>query len=572
MRNPISGFVLTALSAVLLGACSVQTGPDGGSAPAEYDRTTPNQQPVRQDFITPRVVTVADLPVADQASAPQPVPRSGVARPDGIIPEAQAAQLRAAAANLPPNPNIQVLASPEVDAGIGTNVPEILNGFDATEFFNSTPPDNEFTVGLNFVIGVTNGTFEILDKAGVSQSGAIDYDVFFASDPACAAGTFDPNAYYDEEEQRYIVGTAGAGVYCFAVSQSEDLTGGGVFNLYSFSTVQDGTDFFDFPHLGVGNEALFMGANMFRGGFDRADVWAIDKFAAYAGDPLPVPVRRTLDGTADTPQPMTIHGAAQGTLPEDNVHYLITDFNFNGDTFSVYAWDDPFGDNILTNTGAFDLAAFTGVSAGFPVDQPQLGGDDLQGNDFRPQDAEYRNGFLWMAHNLSCNPGAGTVNCVRWAQIDPNDGAGPIVLQSSVIAVDGEFLSFPDVGVNHCDDMTIGFTRTSTTTFPGAYIAGRLGDDPLNEIRPIQEVRAGQAPYRSFEAVPPRRWGDYSEATSDPDGIRTWFLGEYSSDSIAGSTNWATWVGEFSTDCDGGTVLAEEFFEDGFEALPVILR
>ncbi len=569
MKNPIIALLCALLAATVFIGCSSQSSQTAGNAPAGHDRQGTGTVPFTPEFIQPRVVRIADLPPTVQANAPQPKPKSGVSRPDGIIPEAQAALLRAQSLTLPPNPNIEVLASPDSNQNTdGANVPEILNGFDATEFFNSTPADHEFTVGLNFVIGVTNGTFEILDKNGVSQGGAVDYDIFFAGDPNCAAGTFDPNAYYDEEEERYIIGTAGAGVYCFAVSQSEDLTAGGTFNLYSFSTVQVGADFFDFPHLGVGNEALFMGANIFQGGFDRADVWAIDKFAAYAGNPLPTPIRQTLDGTADTPQPMTIHGAAQGTLPTDNTHYFITDFNFNGDTFSLYSWEDPFGANVITNTGAFDLGAFTGVNAGFPIDQPQMGGDDIQGNDFRPQDAEFRNGFLWMAHTLACNPGSGTVNCVRWAQIDPNDGNGPVIVQSSVIGVDGEFLSFPDVGVNHCDDMTIGFSRTTPTSFPGAYIAGRLGDDPLNTTRPIQEIRAGDVPYRSFEAAPPRRWGDYSEATSDPDGIRTWFLGKYSSGSIGGSTNWATWVGEFTTDCDGGVELGEEFFEDGFEDLP----
>lgn len=572
MNNSVIKLCIAAVSSVLLmSGCQHAGDSQAGSAPYGHDRSGTGIPPVTPDFIQPRVVRVADLPQANPATAPQPVPSNEVSRPDGIIPESQAAQLRAQAANTPPNPNIQVLPSPDAPSQQrGGDVPEIVDGFDATQFFNSVPPDNEFTAGINFVIGVTNGTFEILDKDGVSQSGAIDYDVFFASDPNCVAGTFDPNAYFDEEEERYIVGTAGAGVYCFAVSQSEDLSGGGVFNLYSFSTVQDGVDFFDFPHMGVGNEALFMGANIFRGvNFDRADVWAIDKFAAYNGDPLPVPVRQTLDATADTPQPMTIHGAAQGTLPEDNTHYFITDFNFNGDTFSLYSWSDPFDGNggTLVNTGAFDLGAFTGVTAAFPLDQPQMGGDDIQGNDWRPQDNEYRNGFLWMAHNLSCNPGGGAVNCVRWAQIDPNDGAGPIIIQSSVISVDGEFLSFPDVGVNHCDDMTIGFSRTSSTSFPGAYISGRLGDDPLNMVRPIQELRAGEEPYVSFEGMPPRRWGDYSEATSDPDGIRTWFLGEYSSASVPGSTNWATWVGEMQTDCEV-VMLPEEFFLDGFEALP----
>jgi len=537
----------------ILSGCNTSDQQQSGQTPAEYNKKANGLVPITPDVNFPAVVNVANLPRVDNNNKPYVAVRTGVRRPDGIIPEEQAAQLRADALNLPPNSNIQVSMSPAITADQvrgGALVPQLLNTFDGPQFFNSTPPDHEFTVGENYVIGVTNGTFEILNKAGVSQGGAVDYDVFFASVPACASGTFDPNAYYDEEEQRYIIGTAGDGVYCFAVSQSEDLSGGGVFNLYGFTTIQLGSDFFDFPHMGVGNEALFMGANMFlTGNGFRADVWAIDKFAAYDGLALPTPIRRTLDSTADTPQPMNINGFEQGTLPVGNTHYFIADRNFNGSTYSLISWEDPFGTNILTNTGFVDLDAFTGVAAGFPIDQPQSGGGgDIQGNDWRPQDAEYRNGSIWMAHTMSCNPGSGTVNCVRWAEIDINDGNGPIVEQAGVIAIDGEYLSFPDVAVNSCDDMTIGFSRTSPSIFPGVAFTGRLGTDPLNQVDNVQIQKAGEVTYTSFEAATPRRWGDYSEAASDPDGIRTWFMGIYSGN-IAGSTNWVTSIGEFTTNC-----------------------
>jgi len=436
-----------------------------------------------------------------------------------------------------------------------------LNKFDGPEFFNSTPPDHEFTVGQNFVIGVTNGTFEILNKSGVPQGGAVDYDAFFSSVPECANGTFDPNAYYDEAQKRYIIGTAGNGVYCFAVSTSEDLSGGGTFNLYGFTTIEEVTDFFDYPHMGVGNEALFMGANIFLDNGFRADVWAIDKFAAYAGDPLPTPIRQTLDSGADTPQPMNLNGFAQGTYPSGDTHYILSDGVFDGSTLSLYAWEDPFGANIFSNTGNVNLNAASGVTAGFPIDQPQSGtGGDLQGNDWRVLDAEYRNGSIWMAHTISCNPGSGTVNCVRWAEIDINNGNGPIVEQSGVISIDGEFLSFPDVAVNSCEDMTIGFSRTSADIFPGIAFTGRLGSDPLNQVNPVQIQQLGEVTYRSFEGSAPRRWGDYSEAASDPDGIRTWFMGVYSAD-IPGSTNWIANIAEFTTDCE----VIDLIFEDGFD-------
>lgn len=566
MNNLKSLGLLTAM-ALLISACQSENNQSGaakwGQAPVNQDKKNLDVMPVTPAINYPVVIDLAHFPRVDYDNRPEIPVTEGVRRQGTFVSPEQADQLRAESLFLPPNNNIQVFQSPETGMIYGpAAVPQLLNTFDGPQFYNSTPPDHEFTVGENYVIGVTNGTFMILDKNGVPQGGAVDYDVFFSSVPECANGTFDPNAYYDEEQKRYIIGTAGNGVYCFAVSTSEDLSGGGTFNLYGFTTIQVVTDFFDYPHMGVGNEALFMGANIFLNNGFRADVWAIDKFAAYAGAPLPTPIRQTLNSGADTPQPMNINGFAQGTLPVGDTHYILSDGVFDGTTLSLYSWEDPFGANIFTNTGNVDLNAASGVNAGYPIDQPQAGsGGDLQGNDWRVLDAEYRNGSIWMAHTIACNPGSGTVNCVRWAEIDINNGNGPIVEQAGVIAINGEYLSFPDVAVNGCNDMTIGFSRTSPSIFPGVAFTGRLGTDPLNQVNPVQIQKAGEVTYRSFEGSPPRRWGDYSEAASDPDGVRTWFMGVYAADNIPGSTNWVTNIGEFTTSCG----LTDLIFADGFE-------
>ncbi|MFV0544242.1 MAG: hypothetical protein ACK5L8_11200 [Marinicella pacifica] len=562
----LAGLLVAILLLASCGSGDNQSGYEKvGQAPVNQDKRNLDVMPVTPAINYPVVINLAEFTRVDYANRPEMTMTEGVHRSSTFVSPEQAAQMRADSLMLPPNNHIQVLQSPEFSGSRGSgSVPMLLNTFDGPQFYNSTPPDHEFTVGENYVIGVTNGTFMILDKNGVPQGGPIDYDVFFASVPECANGTFDPNAYYDEEHKRYIVGTAGNGVYCFAVSTSENLSGGGTFNLYGFTTIQVVTDFFDYPHMGVGHEALFMGANIFLNSGFRADVWAIDKLAAYAGDPLPTPVRQTLNAGADTPQPMNINGFAQGTAPVGDTHYILADGVFDGATLSLYSWEDPFGANIFTNTGNVNLNSATGVSAGYPIDQPQAGsGGDIQGNDWRVLDAEYRNGSIWMAHTIACNPGSGTVNCVRWAEIDINNGNGPIVEQAGVIAIDGEYLSFPDVAVNGCNDMTIGFSRTSPSIYPGIAYTGRLGSDPLGQVNPIQIQKSGEVTYRSFEGSPPRRWGDYSEAASDPDGTRTWFMGVYSADNIPGSTNWVTNIGEFSTSCG----LTDLIFEDGFEGI-----
>ncbi len=108
---------------------------------------------------------------------------------------------------------------------------------------------------------------------------------------------FDPDVVYDEAEDRFVIGIDGAGEnYCVAASQTGDPTGG--WYRYGFPTDVNGA-FFDFPHMGVGVDAVYMGSNQFGGslpfGF-QGRVFAMDKSAMYNGAPLTVPrPRKSLD-------------------------------------------------------------------------------------------------------------------------------------------------------------------------------------------------------------------------------------------------------------------------------------
>ncbi len=44
-------------------------------------------------------------------------------------------------------------------------------------------------------------------------------------------------------------------------------------------------------------------------------------------------------------------------------------------------------------------------------------GHSIQANDNRLLDVEDWGGRLWATHMIGCNPGGGTVNCVRWYEI-----------------------------------------------------------------------------------------------------------------------------------------------------------
>lgn len=342
--------------------------------------------------------------------------------------------------------------------------------------------------------------------------------------------------------------------------------------VYSFGTgaVNANGDLFDYPHIGVGDAAIYVGANMFFGNNTFAGrVWALNKTQMYAGSALTAPTPHDLldAGNANgTPTPMVLHGAPSAPGTE----FIVTDDPlFSGDTFGVYQWTDPTGVAAPTLVGYADLAAATGVIANFPLDQPQLGTPFLiQANDVRALDAEWRNGHLWMTHQMSCNVGAGPLGCARWAEVNPADAS---VIQAGVVSIFGKSISFPNLAVDANDDMALGFTVMGPSKRPSVYVAARFASDAPGSLRDAQLAKVGGIIYSAFDGSP-GRWGDYSGMVSDPDGQHLWYLGEYSKAGMAPPYvpsqfgNWGTFIQEIGFGAD------EHIFAGTFDPLRASLE
>ncbi|MEZ5332545.1 MAG: hypothetical protein R2991_10940 [Thermoanaerobaculia bacterium] len=111
--------------------------------------------------------------------------------------------LRRLALRAPFDPDIQIL-SPE---GLLAPTPGV--SFDSLDYTDnlsgSVPPDPELAAGPDHVIAVVNTSFEIYDKSGTSLTGPVAFSSFMGVNPNCT-GLFDPNAVYDEETGRFVLG------------------------------------------------------------------------------------------------------------------------------------------------------------------------------------------------------------------------------------------------------------------------------------------------------------------------------------------------------------------------------
>ncbi|MCA9924619.1 MAG: proprotein convertase P-domain-containing protein [Anaerolineales bacterium] len=432
---------------------------------------------------------------------------------------------------------------------LGSNVS--FKSIDYTQSQQGVPPDPDITVGTNHIIAAVNTSFQIFDKTGNSLVGPTLFDDFWGSN--CGNGSsalvlFDPYLDYDEKENRYILGitaydpnTNGGdnGWACIAVSQADNAAG--QWYLYSFDgNPGAGTDyFFDYPHLGVGQDALYLSANMFGATFIRNHVFAYDKFAMYAGQAANS-VKINVGSNNFTLQPAKMHGFSSGgwpTNPNEPHYFVDAQYGNNQNTLTVWQFSDPFGTPSLTQAGTVTVNSYS-----LPVNQKQLGGSDITGNDDRLLDVKYWGGKLYATHHIGCNPGGGTVNCVRWYIIDISTGS-PSLIDQGTFSSSGDGRSFPAIAPNACGDLLVGYTKTNTSIYPSVYVAGREAGDPAGQLKDETLVHAGEDFYTAYDSVP-RRWGDYTGMGIDPDGITFWYVGEYSRNQA--TARWSTWISSFT--------------------------
>lgn len=425
-----------------------------------------------------------------------------------------------------------------------------FKSIDYTQSQQGVPPDPDITVGHDHIIVGVNTSFQIFDKAGNSLVGPTLFEDFWGAN--CGTGSsvsmFDPYLDYDEKEGRYILGITAYdpnvnggdnGYACIAVSKTDSATG--QWWLYSFDgNPGTGTDyFFDYPHLGVGQNALYLSANMFGTSFVRNHVFAYDKFAMYAGQSANS-VKINVGSSNFTIQPAKMHGYTSGGWPTNanEPHYFVdAQYGNNQNRLTVWKMTDPFGTASLTQAGTVTVNSYS-----LPVSQPQLGGSNIQGNDNRLLDVKYWGGKLYTTHAVGCNPGSGTVNCIRWYIIDISSGT-PSLIDQGTFASNGEYRSFPAIAPNACGDMLVGYTKTSSSIYPSVYVAGREAADPAGQLKQETLLHAGEAFYTAYDSVP-RRWGDYTGMGIDPDGVTFWYVGEYSRNQA--TARWSTWVGSYT--------------------------
>ncbi len=423
------------------------------------------------------------------------------------------------------------------------------------------PPDTDGEVGATQYVQMVNEGFQVFDKTtGASLLGpnAIE-SVWSGFGGACQTGGFgDPVVLYDQMANRWLISqfasaTGGSPITdeCIAVSTSSDATG--TWNRYGFHL---GSNFFDYPHLGVWPDAYYMSMNVFNAAgttFLGPQPFAFNRAAMLAGTAATfiAPVA-PLGSTIDPILPADLDGS---NLPTSGAPETFVRFP-GGGVYTTYHFHVDFttpANSTWTTFASPAAAGFTALCASARACVPESGqtsanyldgiGDRLM---FRLAYRKFSDGHESLVGNYTVSS-AGVAG-IRWFELRGVTSGPETVFQESTYQPDTTWRWMGSAAMDQSGDIAVGFSASSSAIFPQVRYAGRLSTDAINTL--------GQGETTLFAGTGAQsgtgnRWGDYSDMTVDPvDDCTFWYTNEYYA--TTGTYNWRTRIGSFKFPGCGG--------------------
>ena len=431
-----------------------------------------------------------------------------------------------------------------------TGVDGISDGFvgpAGTFNVNSAPPDTVGAIGATQYVQVVNTGLAVFDKATKNAVyGPVPTNTLWAGFTGACETDNDGDAVvnYDKAADRWVVSqfaVSSGNFECIAVSQSNDATG--AWNRYAFDY---GTDFPDYPKVGVWPDGYYVTFNMFTSTFIGAKLCAYDRASMLAG-------------AAAAQQCFQLSNAYGGVLPSDldgstappagSPNYMVA----LDTTTSLALWKFHVDWTTPANTTlspapnspiSIPVSAFSpACSGGNCIKQPAAPGGAARLDSLADRlmfRLAYRNFGDHEALVVNHSVTAGSLAGVRWYELR-GLATTPVVYQEQTFAPDTtENRWMGSIAMDQSGNMALGYSVSSTATYPSIRYTGRLALDPLNTMQAEDSIIAGTG----SQTGGLNRWGDYSAMTVDPtDDCTFWFTSEYIKTS--GSFNWHTRIASF---------------------------
>lgn len=425
-----------------------------------------------------------------------------------------------------PNGNLATTTTQLVSSSTG------FDGLTSSQSGGWYPPDVQVAAGTSHIVEMVNLEMEIFYKNGTAIS-AKSLPSFYGT-----GGDFisDPKIIFDDTTNRWfsIITDITTSKVLLAVSVTDDPTNS--WKIFSFDFGSAFSYCPDQPILGLNDDKIVISTNQFsnkcgiNGGgssYVGAQYEIIDKnsvtTATSSTSSIPTSIVGPNSGL------FSVHPShMQGTTGTGHPIYLASVGSGSTSTMRlITVTGNPFYSNTTVTTNNISINA-----VGIPPDAQQSGTANLLATgDSRVQDAQWRNGKLWVAFNDSCTPSGDSSarSCLHLIQIDTNTINKN---QDFVYGINGKYLFYPAMGIDGSNNLALVYGYSSSTEYPSLYATGQASGQ--SALQQPALIKAGNA----YEGS--SRYGDYFGAGVDPsDTTKVWTAGEYHSSS---TSNWGTWI------------------------------
>ena len=502
----IVGCAASSLFALTIAATAQMLEPDGSAT------ATPNSRTVAQ--------MQADEAVMLKPAAVQPVPfRPTVDEASYAAYKAEIDQLSPLASSV--RPAAPKPLYPVVPALIGVTVKE---GVNSTTAGGWRPPDAEGVVGDYHYIQTVNNRIVIYNRTGPTAVLNVSLNSFFGY---ATQSYFDARVIYDRKWRRWIVAapafteTTSPYVqrYSIAISKGYNPVYSGWWIYHLNVNYGASSNFvFDFPQIGLDNDALLVTANIFDPGYVSSRLSVLAKSWIYNG----------LGGTYWYWG--GLHGTLASTLAYDqNRKTFLAAAEPNDNKIYVYTLEHSGRiPPALSGPSTVSETAYT-----VPPNAAQPGtAATLDTLDNRFQNVSSQIGDdLWNIHSIAIGPAA-----IRWYRINTvgmtNAQTGSFY--SSVSSADFN----PSIAANGSYAF-VCWSSTDSNNLVNAQIrwSGKLDSETVINA-PAWATLFTSPTYYGTSGV--QRWGDYSAISLDPSWPKAaWMVNE----KINSTTTWGTRFG-----------------------------
>jgi uncharacterized repeat protein (TIGR01451 family) len=427
--------------------------------------------------------------------------------------------------------------------------------------------DNSGAAGPNHYFQHENFAAVIFDKSGQVVLGPFSTAAFWSGftspNSTCSSGWSDSIVLYDHDAERWFVSRFAAvpnsdgttsWYQCFAISTTTDPTG----TYYRYVFAIDAKDWNDYPKFGIWPDAYYMTANN-RFDVNKATapiahfIVAFERSAMLAGQAAREIIFK-IDNAGLRAHILPADWDGNTPPPSGSPNYLARplDTNLGWPASAMEIWTAQV--NWTAGTGVLNLQttllqnAFSSAICNLSqncIPQPNTTQRlDPLAFGMMMYRLAYRNFGDHESLVFTQTVEAGDFDdhaAVRWYELRRSSENWSL-FQQSTFAPDSDHRWMGSIAIDRFGNMAMGYNVSSSSTFPGIRIAGRLPGDPVNQITEAVNLEPGLGSETGTVF-----FADYAQMTLDPlDDCTFWYAGTYQPATANNlQFSWATKIASF---------------------------